>query len=99
MIMKNIFLAIFIFVFISSFAYADWNDYETKKDAYDRRSWENYNTYQNSNYQQPLGGYDRPMNDNGGRQYGTNYGNTGFNNLNSNHSNNHSRNSNSWNSF
>lgn len=97
--MKKLFVSL-ILLSIGQVCLADWNTFETRQEAYDRRSYENYNTYQNNNYQQPLGGYNRPMNDNGGRQYGSNYGNTGMGSLNVNHSNNYSRTrSNSWNSF
>lgn len=61
--------------------YADWNTYETKKDAYDRRSYENYNQYQNNGYQNFNNGYNRPINDNGGQHYGQKH-NSGFNSLN-----------------
>lgn len=47
--------------------------FETKQQAWDRQSRENYDTYRNNNYQAPLGGYNRPINDNGGRQYGYNW--------------------------
>lgn len=97
--MKKLFCLAMLLLMSSNICLADWNTFETRQEAYDRRSYENYNTYQNNNYQQPLGGYNRPMNDNGGRQYGTNYGNTGMGSLNTNHSNNYSRKSNSWNSF
>ena len=82
-----------VFLAVCNICYADWNTFETKQDAYDRRSNENYNTYRDNNYQQPLGGYNRSVNDNGGRNYGSSNGNYGMNSLNSNNS----RNSNSWN--
>ena len=97
--MKKLILLVFVFVSCTALAFADWNTYETKQEAWDRRSYENYNTYQNNDHQQPLGGYNRPINDDGGRQFGTNYGNQGFNSLNSNHSRNYSKNSNSWNNY
>ena len=90
---KKFFILIVSFL-IGTSCFAEWNTFETKQEAYDRRSYENYNTYQNNNYQQPLGGYNRPMNDNGGRQYGSSYSNSGFNSLNNN-----SRKTNNWNSF
>jgi hypothetical protein len=86
-------LSILMLSFSSQVCLADWNTYETRQQAYDRRSNENYNTYKNNNYQQPLGGYNRPINDNGGRQYGSSNNNSGFGSLNN------SRNSNSWNNY
>lgn len=44
--------------------------FETREQAYARRSAENYQQYQNNNYQMPLGGYNRPLNDQGGTQWG-----------------------------
>lgn len=92
-------LVMFTLLAIGTVCYADWNTYETRQDAYNRRSYQNYNTYQNNNYQAPLGGYNNSMNDNGGRQYGMN-GNSGMGSLNRSRSNNYSRSrSNGWNSY
>ena len=88
-------LAITVFLAVCNICYADWNTFETKQDAYDRRSNENYNTYRDNNYQQPLGGYNRSINDNGGRNYGSSNVNYGMNSLNSNNS----KNNNSWNGY
>lgn len=92
-------LTFMFFIFLTQIALADFNTYETRQDAYDRRSYENYQTYQQNGYNQPLGGYNRPINDDGGRQYGSSTGNYGMNSINSNNSRNYQRNSNGWNSF
>lgn len=96
---KKIVFSLFIITFCYSCAYADWNTYETKREAYDRRSFENYQTFQSNNNQQPLGGYNRPINDNGGMQFGSNH-NQGMNsfNINNNYSQtNNSNYSDNWN--
>lgn len=85
--MKKI-LCLIVLLAIAQVCYADFNAFETRQDAYDRRSNENYNTYKNNNYQAPLGGYNRPMNDNGGRQYGMNQ-NQGMNSYSQNNSGNY----------
>ena len=97
--MKKIFCLLLVTSFMQGCIASGFNTFETRQEGYDRRSYENYNTYKNNNYQQPLGGYNRPMNDDGGRQYGSNYGNSGFGTMNSNYSRNYSRQNNSWNSF
>lgn len=79
--MKKVLTLLFVTIFgLSCYCcYAsDFNKIETSRDAYDRRSSENYTKYKNNNYQAPLGGYNRPINDNGGRNYGFT-GNSGFN--------------------
>ena len=96
--MKKV-LCLLCFLSLNLVCYADWNTYETRQEAYNRRSNENYNTYHNNNHQMPLGGYNRSINDNGGREYGSNYSSSGMSSLNNNHNNNYSRGGNSWNSF
>ena len=89
------FLVVFLLLFIGLVCYANWNTYETKQEAFDRRSNQNYNTYRNNNYQAPLGGYNNSMNDNGGR----NYGMENYNKLNNNNNNNNYNRNNNWNRF
>ena len=93
--MKKIFLLLLIVSMQAAFA--DWYNYETRSQTYDRRSYENYQTYKNNNYQAPLGGYNRPMNDDGGRQFGTvgNHGTT----IRTNNPNSFSNNQNNWNRY
>lgn len=97
--MKKILCLMCLFSMVQICYASGFNTFETNQQAYDRRSYENYNTYQNNNYQMPLGGYNRPINDDGGRQYGSIYNNSGFGSLNSNYSNTYSQNSNSWNGY
>lgn len=97
--MKRIIYLLLVMSFAQICFASGFNTFETRQEAYDRRSYENYNTYRNNNYQQPLGGYNRSINDNGGRQYGSTYGNSGFGSMNTNHSRNYSTQNNSWNSF
>ena len=91
--MKNLFLIAILLLFGSgSFAYS-LDKIETKEDAWNRQSAENYNVYKNNNYNAPLGGYNRTLGDNGGRDYGNSqpYSNS----LNSNRSRNYQQNN--WN--
>ena len=56
-----------------AFAYDDFRPFETREQAYDRQSYNNYNTYQNNNYQAPLGGYHQNLGSTTqGEQYGYN---------------------------
>lgn len=82
--MKKI-LCLITLLSVCNICYADWNTYETKKEAWDRRSNENYNKYKNNYNQNFNNDYNRPLNDNGGMKYGQNH-NSGFNNLNNNNS-------------
>jgi len=52
-----------------SFA-SSFNKLETREQAYERQSQQNYVKYQNNNYQPPLGGYSQPLGGSAGRQYG-----------------------------
>lgn len=94
--MKKI-LCLLTLLAIGQVCYADWNTFETSQQAYDRQSYNNYNTYQNNNHQMPLGGYSQPLGSTtGGTQYGS-YTRTNTNSYNSNYSNNYSRSRyNSW---
>ena len=66
---------------ICAFAYDDFRPFETREQAYDRQSYNNYNTYQNNNYQPPLGGYHQNLGSTTqGEQYGYNDRRNNYNN-------------------
>lgn len=75
--MKRLLTLTILVLFASNCYASSFNTFETKQEAYDRRSNENYQQYRNNNYQQPLGGYNRPINDDGGRYYGSTNNNFG----------------------
>ncbi len=97
--MKKI-LCLITVLAISQVCYADWNTFETRQEAYDRRSYENYNTYQSNNHQMPLGGYNQPLGSStSGATYGS-YTQSSMDTLNSNYSNSYSTNrTNSWSGY
>ena len=79
--MKKI-IALFVFMIGSiAFAYDDFRPFETVQEAYDRQSYNNYNTYKNNNYQAPLGGYHQSLGQTqSGEQYGYNNRQNSYNN-------------------
>ena len=79
--MKKI-IALFVFMIGSiAFAYDDFRPFETVQEAYDRQSYNNYNTYKNNNYQAPLGGYQQSLGQTqSGEQYGYNNRQNSYNN-------------------
>jgi len=60
--MKNLSMAILLVLFFAGQALA-WDPFETKDEARQRHSAQNYDTYKNNNNRAPLGGYSSPLGD------------------------------------
>lgn len=73
------FLCLTVVFMLGQTCFADWNTLETKKEAFDRKSNENYDIYRNNHHQMPLGGYQTKINNSGGIQYGKTNGNLNLN--------------------